>query len=220
MSFMPTATPRLRAVLLDWDGTLIDSYKADANAYLEMFRILGIGWGLQELGHHYSPNWYNVYRAARIPRAQWKQADVLWRRSYRYQDAVLYGGTRRALASLARNYKLGLVTAGGRARVRRQLASFGLGRAFAVRIFGEDTKRKKPHPTPLSLAMKRLGLDREECVYVGDAPQDIEMARRAGVFSVAVMGTSPVPERLAASCPDARIDSIAELPLLLRTLKR
>jgi HAD superfamily hydrolase (TIGR01549 family) len=216
---MLAAAPRLRAVLLDWDGTLVDSYQADARAYLEMFRALNIGWGLAELERHYSPNWYNVYRAARIPRAQWKRADYLWRRAYRYQDARPYSGTRRALAALARRYRLGLVTGGGRARVRRQLVEFDLARAFAVRVFSEDTPRKKPHPAPLRLALRRLALECGECVYVGDAPQDIEMARNAGVFSIAVIGTSPVPARLKASRPDASIDSIDELPALLRRLK-
>jgi HAD superfamily hydrolase (TIGR01549 family) len=217
---MPPAANRLRAVLLDWDGTLIDSYRADANAYLEMFRALNVAWGLRELERHYSPNWYTVYRAARIPRAQWKRADYLWRRAYRYQDARLYAGTRRALAALARHFTLGLVTGGGRARVRRQLVALDLERSFAVRIFSESTAHKKPHPAPLQLALHRLGLDSAECAYVGDAPQDIEMARNAGVFSVAVVGTSPVPVRLKAARPDARIDSIQELPALLRRLNR
>ncbi|MGB6199067.1 MAG: HAD family hydrolase [Candidatus Acidiferrales bacterium] len=217
---MAPDSPRLRAVLLDWDGTLIDSFKADARAYVEMFRALEVSWTLEDLARHYSPNWYHVYRAARIPRSQWKQADLHWRRAYRYQDARLYPGTRRALTALARKYRLGLVTGGGRARVRRQLSAFGLTRAFAVRVFSEDATRKKPHPAPLRLALRRLNLDCEECVYVGDAPQDIEMARNARVFSVAVIGTSPVPARLKAAHPDAQIDSIAELPDLLRRLKR
>ena len=216
---MKTASARLRAVLLDWDGTLIDSYRADANAYLAMFRALEIDWGLAELERHYSPNWYNVYRAARIPRAQWKRADFLWRRAYRYRDAALYRGTPRALQALARRYRLALVTAGSKSRVRNQLTAFDLERMFDVRVFSDDTPRKKPHPAPLRLALRRLGLDCEECVYVGDAPQDIEMAGRAGIFSIAAMGTSPVPQRLAAARPDARIDSIADLPKLLRGLE-
>ena len=216
---MKPAPAPVRAVLLDWDGTLVDSYHADSRAYLAMFRALGIDWNLKQLARHYSPNWYNVYRAAQIPRGQWKRADYLWRRAYRYEDAALYPGTRRALAALAQRYELGLVTGGGRARVRRQLAAYGLTRVFAVRVFSEDTARKKPNPAPLRLALRRLGLDCAECVYVGDAPHDIEMARNAGVFSIGVIGTSPVPARLKASRPDALIHSIAELPRLLRSLK-
>jgi len=210
----------LRAVLFDWDGTLVDSFQADANAYVEMFRALKIDWDLKRLARHYSPNWYTIYRAARIPRARWAHADRLWRRAYRYQDAALYAGTRGALRTLARRYQLGLVTGGGGARVRRQLAQFKLSRTFAVRIFSEDTARKKPHPAPQRHSQRRQRGNFQECVYVGDAPQDIEMARNAGVFAIAVMGTSPVRARLAASRPDARIDGIADLPDLLRRLTR
>jgi beta-phosphoglucomutase-like phosphatase (HAD superfamily) len=59
-----------RVVLLDWDGTLLNSYTADSRAYLAMFRALEIKWGLAELKRHYSPDWYQVYRAAKLPRAR------------------------------------------------------------------------------------------------------------------------------------------------------
>ncbi len=98
---------RLKGVLFDWDGTLVDSYQADAQAYLEMFRALGIRWGLEKLKQHYSPNWYNVYRAARIPRSRWDEADRLWRRYYRYEDARLFTGARSVLTTLRRNYRPG-----------------------------------------------------------------------------------------------------------------
>jgi beta-phosphoglucomutase-like phosphatase (HAD superfamily) len=65
----------LQGVLFDWDGTLINSYSADSSAYLAMFREMGIPWGLEELAQHYSPNWYRVYRAAKLPRARWDDAD-------------------------------------------------------------------------------------------------------------------------------------------------
>src|SRR5437879_13471487 len=50
----------LRAVLLDWDGTLLDSYHADTQAYLEMFQELGIGWGVAELARHHWPDGIRV----------------------------------------------------------------------------------------------------------------------------------------------------------------
>ena len=72
----------LRAVLFDWDGTLLDSYRADANAYLRMFRALGIPWGLADLQRHYSPDWHSIYHAAGLALARWGEADLLWRRFY------------------------------------------------------------------------------------------------------------------------------------------
>jgi len=53
-------------------------------------------------------------------------------------------------------------------------------------------------------------------VYVGDAPEDVEMAHRAGMRAIGVLGGSPVPERLRGASPDAMIQTIRELPSLLK----
>ena len=58
---MKTAQFVARAVLFDWDGTLLNSYEADLRAYLSMFHALGINWTERELAQHYSPNWLRVY---------------------------------------------------------------------------------------------------------------------------------------------------------------
>jgi HAD superfamily hydrolase (TIGR01509 family) len=211
---MLTRVP-LRAVLFDWDGTLLDSYRADANAYLQMFRALGIAWGMAELAQHYSPDWHRVYRAAKIPLERWDEADRLWRSFYRAERPTLQHGARRVVQELGRRYRLGLVTSGSSSRVRTQLRAFGLEALFAVRVFGDEIPRRKPHPAQLEIAMCRLGLAPAACVYVGDAPEDVEMAHRAGVAAVGVLGHSPVPERLRASRPEALILRISALPGLL-----
>ena len=54
------------------------------------------------------------------------------------------------------------------------------------------------------------------CVYVGDAPEDIEMAHRAGVRAIGVLGGSPVPQRLRAASADALIETIRDLPAVLK----
>ena len=92
-----TLGPVLHGVLFDWDGTLLDSYQADSQAYLAMFRAMGVNWGLQELEHHYSPDWYTVYRAARIPEARWDEADRVWRTYYAKHPSKLMAATRRVL---------------------------------------------------------------------------------------------------------------------------
>lgn len=205
----------LRAVLFDWDGTLLDSYQADARAYLAMFAALGIPWSLAELEQHYSPDWHCVYRAASLPRERWAEADHLWRRFYRGERPTLQPGARRVLERLARRYRLGLVTSGSAWRVRAQLRTFALSSLFAARVFGDDAPRRKPHPAPLRLALRRIGCQPAACIYVGDAPEDVAMARRAGVAVVGVIGHSPVSARLRGARPDALIARIAALPGLL-----
>jgi HAD superfamily hydrolase (TIGR01549 family) len=209
----------LEAVLFDWDGTLLDSFDADSSAYLAMFREMGIPWGLDELSVHYSPNWYNVYRAAKIPRTRWDAANLAWRKQYDHHKPKLVSGARRLLAWLGRRYRLGLVTSGERDRVTRQLRYFGLTRSFASRVCADDTAQKKPHPAPLRLALKQMNLEPTACVYVGDSPHDLEMARRAGVRSIAVLGRFPTEKGLRAAHPEFLLDSLTDLPAILDRLR-
>ena len=206
----------LRGILFDWDGTLLDSYAADSAAYLAMFRAMEVPWGLAELEAHYSPNWYRVYRAAKIPRGKWDAADRVWRTHYAKQAPKLLPGARRVLSLLSRRHSLGLVTSGDRERVHGQLRTFQLWEHFAARVCSGDTRLRKPHPAPLRLALRHMQLRPAETVYVGDSPEDLEMARRAGVrAAIAVLGPFPTEKRLRAAKPDLLLDSIEELPAAL-----
>jgi HAD superfamily hydrolase (TIGR01509 family) len=206
----------VECVLFDWDGTLLDSFEADAQAYIHMFAALGLPWSIAELKRHYSPNWHNVYRAAHLPGAKWEEADRLWRKFYRSYKPELQPGARRVLRALDLRFTLALVSSGSRARVRRQLREHNVAAMFRTKVCSEDAPRRKPHPAPLRMALDRLGLSPKVCVYVGDAPEDIEMAHRAGLRAIGVLGGSPVPERLRGASPDATIETIRELPALLR----
>jgi pyrophosphatase PpaX len=216
---MPSAkNSKLRGVLFDWDGTLLDSYHADSSAYLAMFREPGVPWGLDELALHYSPNWYAVYRAAGIPRRRWDAADAAWRKHYASHKPSLIKGVRRILARLKAQHHLGLVTSGDRDRVTRQLRQFKLSHLFSARVCSGDTLRKKPYPEPLLLALEKMKLAPADCIYVGDSPEDIEMSQRAGVRAIGVLGPFPTEKRLRASKPHLLLNSIGELTQALDSL--
>ena len=210
----------LQAVLFDWDGTLLDSADADSSAYLAMFRELGIPWGLSELAAHYTPNWHHVYRAAKIPVSKWEIADKLWAKHYAHHTPRLVPGARRILAWVARRYQLGLVTSGDRTRVLRQLRYFSLTRVFATHVCAGDTPQKKPHPAPMRLALKQMRLDPRACVYVGDSPHDLEMSNRAGVRAIGVIGRFPTEAGLRAAKPEFLLNSLKELPAVLKSLAK
>jgi pyrophosphatase PpaX len=210
--------PVLHGVLFDWDGTLLNSYHADSQAYLGMFRAMGVNWGLWELEQHYSPDWYAVYRAARIPEERWDEADRLWRAYYAKHPSKLMTAARKVLAQLKKRHKLGLVSSGDRDRVSRQLRQFRLTRVFRARVLGGDTEEKKPHPAPLLKALKEMKAEARDCVYVGDTPEDVEMARAAGVRAIAVLGPFPTEKRLRAVRPEILLNGLQELPKLLREL--
>lgn len=199
-------------MLFDWDGTLLDSYAADSCAYLAMFRALGIRWTIREVDRHYSPNWHLVYKAAGIPRSDWKRADRLWALAYGKERPKLLPGARTVLRRLERQFLLGLVTSGNRRRVRRQLRAFRLNAHFSVCICCEDAPRRKPHPAPLLMAMQKLNLSPRDCIYIGDSAEDIQMAQRAGVHAVGVLGPFPTEKRVRAARPDRILRSIRDLP--------
>jgi pyrophosphatase PpaX len=213
-----TLRPVLHGVLFDWDGTLLDSYQADSQAFLAMFRAMGVNWGLEELERHYSPDWYAVYRAAGIPEDRWDKANRVWRAFYAKHPSKLMTATRRVLAQLARRHELGLVSSGDRDRVNRQLREFGLTRMFRTRVLGGDTGEKKPHPAPLLKALREMKAEARDCVYVGDTPEDVEMARAAGVRAIAVLGPFPTEKRLRAMRPEILLNSLQELPKALLEL--
>ena len=135
-----------RVILFDWDGTLLNSYASDTRAYLAMFRALEIDWTIREIERHYSPNWYRVYRAARIPRSKWARADLLWRKAYAAESPALLPGARTALRVLSRKYRLGLVTSGSRDRVRSQIRKFEFTGYFKACVYSEDAPKKEAAP--------------------------------------------------------------------------
>ena len=217
---MPAARKKtIQGVLFDWDGTLINSYSADSSAYLAMFKEMGVGWGLEELAAHYSPNWYDVYRAAGLPQQHWDAADTAWRKHYALHRPKMMRGARKILGTVGRRYKLGLVTSGDRDRVHRQLREFRLAGSFHAKVCSGDTEHKKPHPGPLHFALECIALAAEHCVYVGDSAEDVQMAKSAKVRVIGVLGPFPTEKRLRAAEPDLLLESIVELPGALRRLE-
>jgi phosphoglycolate phosphatase-like HAD superfamily hydrolase len=121
----------------------------------------------------------------------------------------------RVLKVLDRRFKLALVSSGSRSRVRRQLREHNVSTIFLTKVCSEDAPRRKAHPAPMRMALGKLRAAPEASVYIGDAPEDIEMAHRAGVRAIGVLGGSPVPERLRGASADALIETIRDLPDLL-----
>ena len=102
------------------------------------------------------------------------------------------------------------MTSGSRSRVLREVERFGLAPRFAGLVCAEDAARRKPHPEPLRVALERLGVAAPEAACVGDSPEDVEMARAAGVFSVGVPGGFPNLEALRGSGPDLWAQGISD----------
>ncbi len=199
-----------RAVLFDWDGTLADTAEASFRCYVRMFADLGIPFDRDAYARTYSPNWHFTYRALAVPEERWSYADERWLHHFACETVDLIHGAREILEALSPRFATGIVTSGGRARITRELEQHGLAAHVHDYVCGDEVKEKKPHPEGLLLCMDRLRVRASESVYVGDSPEDIAMARAAGVPSIAVPGNYPNRDALLAAKPDVFVESLRD----------
>jgi HAD superfamily hydrolase (TIGR01509 family) len=202
----------IRAVLFDWDGTLADTAEASYRCYVRMFSEFEIPFDRETYARTYSPNWYQTFRALGLGEEHWSRADERWLVHFANERIDLLDGARHLVETLtARGLATGIVTSGSRGRVERELELHGLSAHLHERVYGCEVKEKKPHPEGLLLCLDRLRMRAEEAVFVGDSPEDIEMARAAGVYSVAVTGGYPNHEALLRARPDVYSRSIRDV---------
>jgi HAD superfamily hydrolase (TIGR01549 family) len=208
--------PGLRAVLFDWDGTLVDSAEATFRSYVAVFATFGSSFDRRRFAETYSPDWQHTYRRVGLAEEHWPAADRRWLDLYGREKNPLLPGARSALERLhAAGLVLGLVTSGDRGRVTSELEAHEVKPLFGVVVCGGDLPIKKPRPEPLLLALARLEVGAAEAAYVGDSPEDVVMTRAAGAFAVAIPGGFPNHQALEASTPDARAESLEAAVALL-----
>ena len=175
-----------RAVLFDFDGTLLDSYAAHYVAYERMFAHFGIAIDRDSFAKSYFPDWQSTYRAFGLAEEHWKSANAVWREENARHDAPLRDACMHVIDSLLPHWRVGLVSSGSRGRVLADLQRTGLDRRMEVVITGEDVIERKPAPEGILLALDRLGVGAKHAVYVGDTPIDQLTARAANVRFVGI----------------------------------
>jgi phosphoglycolate phosphatase len=89
------------------------------------------------------------------------------------------------LDDIGSRFELGVVTNKPDAFTKPLLAALDLTPRLASVVSGDRLPQRKPDPAPLKLAASELGLPASRCVYVGDAPRDIEAGRAAGMATIA-----------------------------------
>ncbi|HEY8565461.1 MAG TPA: phosphoglycolate phosphatase [Beijerinckiaceae bacterium] len=214
------------AVLLDLDGTLVDSARDLQEALnrllaeeglrsLDLSEVKGmIGDGVRKL----------LERALAAAGSDPARVDALLPRYLAlYEGAAshhtdVYPGVRDTLQELrGEGLHLAVVTNKPEAATRIVLEALGLD-AFLDAVIGGDTlPQRKPDPAPLHEALRRLGVGPDRAVMVGDNHHDVNAARAAGVRAI-VVGygyAHGAPEGFGA---DGLIDAFAELPAALRAL--
>ncbi len=111
-----------------------------------------------------------------------------WRHPLRTLEFHLIPGVEEMIAGLVGRYRLALVTTRGRDHIQAFFQAHPvIGQAMELSCGLEDTYRLKPHPAPLRHAAAQLGVPIQNCLMVGDTTVDVQAARRAGAWSVAVL---------------------------------
>lgn len=186
---MPLASPwaHLRAVLFDLDGTLIDSAEDLARAA----NALRAGRGLAPLPlSQFRPHCGSGARGmlaqafgigpGAAPYEGLKREFLDCYEGLMYDSTKPFDGIRAELAGLtAAGLTWGIVTNKAERFALPLTAALEL-RAGTV-VGGDTTSHAKPHPAPLLEAARRLGVDPQACLYVGDDERDIVAGRAAGM---------------------------------------
>ncbi len=208
---------RARGVMFDWDGVLLDSLGAAFNVYNKIFAGLGTkALTKDEFLRLQSPNWYDFYVKAGIPKALWKQVDEQWLRLYEEERPELQPDAVDCLGALkSEGFGLALVSNGSKGRVERELAEFKLASFFDSVLCGERKEELKPSPVMLEKTLIALRLDPVGAFYVGDSPADIQASKNAGVPSIAIARGPIQEERLRAERPDHLFGGLEGMTIFL-----
>ncbi|MBN2529793.1 MAG: HAD-IA family hydrolase [Deltaproteobacteria bacterium] len=98
----------------------------------------------------------------------------------------------------------------------RLLSHFQLRECFTMVLHADNVPINKPNPIGLQQIMNHVGISPAETVMVGDGMPDIQVAKAAGVRSVALLqGFAPTEELLALK-PDWALDTFADFVTLLK----
>lgn len=205
-------------MLFDLDGTLADTIALIVASYQHAFRtVLG-----EEVGENRARAWIGRPLLPALLEESPEHGHEL-DRVYREWNLANTGRLIRRYAGVPE--LLGRLTAAGvtcavatsKRRETARLALVGVGIDHLVDVVAamEDTTAHKPAPDPLLHAAAALGVDPAGCVYVGDATVDVLAAQAAGMAAVAVTWGAGEGEALAATRPDALVDTVADLAMYL-----
>ena len=216
-------------ILIDVDGTLVDSVPDLAYCVDEMMKRLGrpvhgeakvrdwVGNGVERL-----------VRRALVGQLDGEPEDADFERAYPIflelyavntsQRSLLYPGIREGLDYLKQQgYRLGCVTNKASQFTLPLLRDLGIHDEFEIIIAGDTLPQKKPDPMPLLHAAEQLGVKPENALMVGDSQSDVKAARAAGFQIVCMSYGYNHGEDIRNYHPDAVIDSLTEIGPILES---
>jgi phosphoglycolate phosphatase-like HAD superfamily hydrolase len=182
-----------RAVILDVDGTLVDSNDAHADAWMDAFSEFGITVAYDAVrrsigmgGDKLMPEVSGIDEGSRLgQQIAARRADIF--RS-RYLPGIVAFPRVRDLVSRFRDdgFVLAVASSAKQEELEPLLEAAGVSDLIPTRTSSDDADRSKPDPDIVVAAMKRANAGRGRAVMIGDTPYDVAAAKRAGIEIVGV----------------------------------
>lgn len=210
-------------VLVDLDGTLVDSVPDLAYSIDEMMRELGLPeWGEAQVREWVGNGAERLVKRALTGEMEAEPEPALFERAYplfqeRYAEncccnSRLYPGVLEGLDYLqSAGCKLGCVTNKPARFTEPLLKALEISDYFQITISGDSLPKKKPDPLPLLHAAEQLGVSPESSLMLGDSINDVKAARAAGFSVICVSYGYNHGRDIREAEPDGVVDSLAEL---------
>jgi len=216
-------------VLFDLDGTLVDS--APDLAYSVDATLLEIGLparGEVKIRHWIGNGLERTLKRALLDNMTGEPDTDLYNKALSVfmeiyannatRKSRLYDGAIEGMDYLKNNnYKIGCVTNKREKFTHILLKALGVFDDFGIVISGDTLPKKKPDPLPLLHAAEHFKVRPEHALMVGDSTNDVNAARAAGFKILCVSYGYNHGRDIREAKPDAVVDSLAEMPALMRT---
>lgn len=189
--YLNPAPKDTRAVLLDVDGTLMDTNYLHVEAWVRAFREVGehpvmveihrgIGKGSERLISQFVGE--DDGRVEEINRLHGEFYDELQKKSYPLP------GAKRLISTLhASGYEVWLATSAKPEELDYVLDALDAGERISGIVSSDEAEDSKPAPDIFEIALDRTGVPADESLAVGDSVWDVKSSGGAGIRSVAVM---------------------------------
>jgi len=218
---MKTFQPKL--IMIDVDGTLVDSVPDLAYCIDEMMKKLGLQkWGEDKVRHWVGNGIPKLVERALSGELEGRLIKEVFDIAYPifldlYEDntaerSYLYDGVREGLDYLiSQGYQLGCVTNKSEQFTYPLLKVLGIFNDFKIIISGDTLAKRKPDPMPLLYCAEHFNLKPEECLMLGDSVSDVKAARAAGFDIICMSYGYNHGNDIADENPDLVIDSMSQL---------